>query len=109
MTFTVMTFIVVTLIVVTPKVMVFIVVTFIVLNFCCYPIDDFYFGDFYSGDLKLQNSQTLISDMKWSSKTKYIVNKTYHRLWILRGLKMHGAGPEDLIDVYQKQVRNVLE
>ena len=49
------------------------------------------------------------SDMKWSSNTKYIVNKAYHRLWILRRLKMHGAGPDDLLDVYQKQVRSVLE
>ena len=49
------------------------------------------------------------SDMKWSSNTKYIVNKAYHRLWIIRRLKMHGAEPVDLLDVYQKQVRSVLE
>ena len=30
-------------------------------------------------------------------------------MWILRRLKMHGAGPDDLLDVYQKQVRSVLE
>ena len=51
----------------------------------------------------------LRSDMKWSSNTKYIVNKAYHRLWIIRRLKMHGVEPVDLLDVYQKQVRSVLE
>ena len=48
-------------------------------------------------------------DMKWSSNTKYIVEKGYTRLWILRRLKNHGAGYEDLLDVYMKQVRSVLE
>ena len=49
------------------------------------------------------------SDMKWSSNTKYIVKKGYSRLWILRRLKALGAGPEDLKDVFLKQVRSVLE
>ena len=48
-------------------------------------------------------------DMKWSSNTKYIVEKGYTRLWILRRLKKHGAGHEDLLDVYMKQVRSLLE
>ena len=49
------------------------------------------------------------SDLKWSSNTKYIVEKGYSRLWMLRRLKNHGAGPDDLKDVYIKQVRSVLE
>ena len=49
------------------------------------------------------------ADMKWSSNTKHIVEKGYTRLWMLRRLKNHGAGPEDLKDVYIKQVRSVLE
>ena len=47
--------------------------------------------------------------MIWCSNTKYIVDRAYSRLWILRRLKNHGAGPSDLLDVYQKQVRSVLE
>ena len=49
------------------------------------------------------------SDMRWSSNTKYIVERGYNRLWMLRRLKKHGAGPDDLKDVYIKQVRSVLE
>ena len=49
------------------------------------------------------------ADMKWSSNTKHIVEKGYTRLWMLRRLKNHGAGLEDLNDVYIKQVRSVLE
>jgi hypothetical protein len=49
------------------------------------------------------------SDLKWSSNSKYIVEKGYNRLWMLRRLKNHGAGHEDLKDVYIKQVRSVLE
>ena len=49
------------------------------------------------------------SDLKWSSNTKYIVDKAYSRLWMLRRLKNHGAGSDDLKDVFIKQVRSVLE
>ena len=32
------------------------------------------------------------SDLKWTSNTKYIVEKGYSRLWMLRRLKKHGDG-----------------
>ena len=31
------------------------------------------------------------TDLKWNSNTKYITNKSYYRLWILRRLKIMGA------------------
>ena len=49
------------------------------------------------------------SDMKWSSNTKYIVDKAYSRLWMMRRLKILGVGPDHIKDVYLKQVRSVLE
>ena len=49
------------------------------------------------------------SDMKWSSNTKYIVDRAYSRLWMMRRLKNLGVGPDDMMDVYLKQVRSVLE
>ena len=47
--------------------------------------------------------------MKWSYNIKYIVQKGYNRLWTLRRLKALGAGPEDLNDVFLKQIRSVLK
>ena len=38
----------------------------------------------------------LRSDMKWSSNTKYIVDKAYCRLWMIR-LNIFGVGPEGCI------------
>ena len=35
--------------------------------------------------------------------------KTYARLWMLRNLKRYGARLEDLVDVYEKQCRSILE
>ena len=49
------------------------------------------------------------ADLKWTSNTKYIVEKGYSKLWMLRRLKSHGAGLDDLKDVYIKQVRSILE
>ena len=51
----------------------------------------------------------LRSDMRWSDNTDYICKKGYSRLWILRRLKGLGVTKEELLDVYQKQVRSILE
>lgn len=51
----------------------------------------------------------LRSDMRWCDNTDYICKEGYSRLWILRRLKGLGASQEELLDVYQKQVRAVLE
>ena len=49
------------------------------------------------------------SDLKWVSNTENIVNKANKRLWILRRLKYLGAQGIDLVDIYIKQIRSVLE
>ena len=51
----------------------------------------------------------LTSDLKFSSNTEYIVGRAFKRIWMLRRLKNLGASGEQLIDVYIKQVRSVLE
>ena len=49
------------------------------------------------------------SDMKWYDNTDYVCEKGYSRLWMLRRLKGLGASETELMDVYTKQVRSVLE
>ena len=49
------------------------------------------------------------NDMKWHKNTEYICKKGFLRLWILRRLKNLGANTEELLDVYYKQVRSILE
>ena len=49
------------------------------------------------------------SDLKWSDNTDYICQKGYSRLWMLRRLKGLGATESEMLDVYMKQVRSVLE
>ena len=51
----------------------------------------------------------LRSDMRWTSNTKSITLKGYKRLWILSRLKYLGATDAELLDVYTKQVRPLLE
>ena len=52
---------------------------------------------------------TLQNDLKWKSNTNNMTRKAYKRLWIIKRLKKAGANKEDLIDVYTKQVRSVVE
>ena len=49
------------------------------------------------------------NDLSWKSNTEQMTKKAYKRLWIIRRLIRNGATKEDLIDVYIKQVRSVLE
>ena len=49
------------------------------------------------------------SDLTWTANTEYITKKSFGRLWILRRLKQIGAKENDLIDIYIKQVRTILE
>ena len=51
----------------------------------------------------------ITSDLKWTSNTENLVNKANKILWILRRLKNLGASQADLIDIYLKQIRCVLE
>ena len=49
------------------------------------------------------------SDLKFSQNTNYIVKKAFKRIWMLRRLQNLGASEKQLLDVYFKQVRSVLE
>ena len=49
------------------------------------------------------------SDLKWALNAEYIVKRANSKLWCLRRLKSHGANSEDLLDVYFKQVRSIVE
>ena len=51
----------------------------------------------------------LRSDMKWTTNTEHIVKKAYKKLWVVRRLKELGASEQELIDIYIKQVRSILE
>ena len=49
------------------------------------------------------------SNMTWHNNTSYICGKGYARMWMLRNLKRLGTSNEELVDVYYKQCRSVLE
>ena len=49
------------------------------------------------------------SDLRWFDNTNHICKKGYKRLWVLRRLKRLGASESDLVYVYFKQIRCVLE
>ena len=49
------------------------------------------------------------SDLKWSKNTEYMTKKAYKRLWMIRRLKNLGAKIAELIDLYIKKIRCVLE
>ena len=49
------------------------------------------------------------SDLKWYDNTNYICQTGYARLWMLRRLKGLGADVLEMVDVYEKQVRSVME
>ena len=51
----------------------------------------------------------ICSDLKWISNTTNIVAKANKRLWILRRLINLGATTDDLLEIYTKQIRCVLE
>ena len=51
----------------------------------------------------------LSSDLKFSKNSEYIVERGFSRIWMLRRLKNLGASVHQLVDVYIKQVRIVLE
>ena len=49
------------------------------------------------------------SNLKWDQNTDFICSKAFDRMWMIRRLKLLGATDSELIDVYYKQVRSVLE
>ena len=51
----------------------------------------------------------LQSNLKWYANTDYMCKKGYARLWMIRRLKGLGASIDEMLDVYEKQIRCVLE
>ena len=51
----------------------------------------------------------ITTDLKWNSHVKFICQRGYSKLWMLRRLKKLGASTKILIDMYFKHVRSILE
>ena len=49
------------------------------------------------------------ADLSWRSNTSEMCKNAYARLWMLRRIKPLGASTEELLDIYDKQIRCVLE
>ena len=52
---------------------------------------------------------TITSDLKWSSNTADIIQRATNKLWVIRRLKKLGANTEELVDLYTKYCRSILE
>ena len=51
----------------------------------------------------------IMSDLSWKSNTSKMCQTAYTRLWMLRRLKPLGASDEELLDIYDKQIRCIVE
>ena len=51
----------------------------------------------------------LSSDLKWTKNTDYIVQKALRNIWVIRRMKKLGFDDFTLIDIYQKEIRSILE
>ena len=49
------------------------------------------------------------ADLSWCSNTSVMCKRAYARMWMLRRLKPLGATNEELLDVYEKQIRCIVE
>ena len=49
------------------------------------------------------------NDLKWRSNTEGMIRKAYKRMWMIKRLKAYGANLQDMLEVYTKQIRCVLE
>ena len=54
-------------------------------------------------------SVVITSDLKWSRNTTIICEKARRKLWILKRMQKYNFTYADLYDVYQKEVRSILE
>ena len=66
------------------------------------------------GPLQVVEEVTLLgvkvsSDLSWRANTSFMCQKAYAKLWMLRRLKPLGAKTEELLDIYDKQIRCTLE
>ena len=51
----------------------------------------------------------ITDDLKWAANTQYICSRAYKKLWVLRRLRVLVDDKLFLVDVYQKEVRSILE
>ena len=49
------------------------------------------------------------NDLKWEANTQYICAKAYKKIWTLRRMKKLDIEPLDILEVYMKEVRSILE
>ena len=49
------------------------------------------------------------SNLSWTANTDYIVERCISKMWMIRRLKKLGASSSDLLDVFCKQIRSLLE
>ena len=49
------------------------------------------------------------SDLKWVSNTQHMIRKANKKLWMVKRLKNLGANRNDLVDIFVKQIRSILE
>ena len=49
------------------------------------------------------------TNLSWKANTEHMCKKDYARLWMLKRLKKFGCNKQELVDVYYKQIRCVLE
>ena len=52
---------------------------------------------------------TISNNLSWKSNTNNLILRAYKKLWVIKRLKIQGANQSDLIDIYVKQVRSILE
>ena len=52
---------------------------------------------------------TLRNNLSWKSNTKSNVKRALKKLWAIQRLKRHGANLNDLVDIFVKEVRSILE
>ena len=68
----------------------------------------------FRNDLEVINETKLLGvivshDLKWDLHIEYLCKKAYKKLWVLRRLKVLDVDPLFVADVYQKEVRSILE
>ena len=51
----------------------------------------------------------ITSDLKWEANTQYICAKAFKKIWILRRMKKLDVEPLDILEVYMKEIRSILE
>ena len=80
----------------------------------CWSIDFMPHLEVENHELELMEEMRLLgviiqSDIKWGANTDHIVKKASSKLWVIRRLKALGASTGQLVDMYIKQCRSILE